>query len=262
MEKYKPIKSLLKGLKILEAFTSQKQALSFQELTLKTGMPKATVFRFLHTLASQNYLSFDSKSKKYFIGHRVMSLGFAVLSNLELRDLARPYLEDLSSISKQHINLGILDGTEVVFIERISKWDLVNINLCVGSRVPSYQTSTGRAILAFLDRERFQSVLNELLKDTEALKHIGSGGKKLIMMLEQVRRRRYALNDEELVKGVRAIAAPIFNAQGQVEGAVNMPVFSYNISRKELIKRYLPMLLDTAERISAARGFVKCETKI
>jgi IclR family pca regulon transcriptional regulator len=262
MEKYKPIKSLLKGLKILEAFTSQKQALSFQELALKTGMPKATIFRFLHTLASQNYLSFDSKSKKYFIGLRAMSLGFAVLSNLELRDLARPYLEDLSRVSKQHVNLGILDGTEVVFIERISKWNLVNINLCVGNRVPSYQTSTGRAILAFLDQEKFQSVLKELLQDTKALKHIGSGGKELIRVLEQVRRRGYALNDEELVKGVRAIAAPIFNAQGQVEGAVNMPVFSYNISRKELIKQHLPMLLDAAERISAARGFMKREMKI
>jgi len=256
MDKYKPVKSLLKGLIILEAFTSPKHSLSFQELTLKTGMPKATVFRFLHTLISQNYISFDSKSKKYFVGPRVMSLGFAVLSNLELRDSALPYLEDLSRASNQHINLGILDRTEVIFIERISKWSLVNINVRVGSRVPAYQSSTGRAILAFSDQEKFQSVLNELLRDAEALKSIGPGGKKLTMVLEQTRRRGYALNDEELVNGVRAIAAPIFNAQGQAEGAVNMPVFSYDVSRKELINRYLPMLLDTAEKISAARGFI------
>ena len=255
---HKPVKSLLKGLAILEVFACQKSALSFEELTVKTGMPKSTVFRFLHTLISRNYISFDARAKKYFFGPRAMTLGFAVL-NLELKDLALPYLEDLSRISDQHVNLGILDGTEVVFIERIPKRDVVNINLPVGSRVSCYRSSTGRAILAFLDQVKFQSILSKLLNDAEAVQHIGTRGRKLTAALNEVRRDGYALNDEEVIKGVRAIAAPIFNAQRQVEGAVNMPVFSYNVSRSELIKRYLPMLLDTAERISTARGFMKPE---
>ncbi len=257
----KPVKSLSKGLAILEAFTCQKSALSFEELTVKTGMPKSTVFRFLHTLISRNYISFDSRAKKYFFGPRVMTFGFAVL-NLELKDLALPYLEDLSRKSDQHVNLGILDRTEVVFIERIPNRDLVNINLPVGTRVPSYRSSTGRAILAFLDQEKFRSILNELSDDSDAFWDIGPGGMKLTKVPDQVRRRGYALNDGELIKGVRAIAAPIFNAQRQVEGAVNMPVFSYSVSRKELIQRYLPMLLNTAEKISAARGFMKCKPEV
>ena len=256
MEKHKPVKSLLRGLKILEAFTSPKYTLSFQELTLKTGMPKASVFRFLQTLLSQKYLSFDSTSKKYFMGPRVLSLGFTVLSGLELKDIALPYLEQLSKVSNQNINLAILDRTEVVFIERINRWELLTINLSVGSRVNSYQSSSGRAILAFLNREKFESVLNQLSKDPEALKHIGSKGKKLKRVLEDVRRQGYALNDEELIKGVRAIAAPIFNAQGEVEGAITMPAFSHSVSRKELVKRYVPLLLNAAKEISTARGFM------
>ena len=254
--KYEPIRSLIKGLNILEAFTSSKYALSFQELTLKTGMPKTSVFRFLQTLLSQKYLSFDSTSKKYFMGPRVLSLGFTVLSGLEVKDVALPYLEQLSKVSSQNINLAILDRTEVVFIERINRWELLTINLSVGSRVNSYQSSSGRAILAFLNREKFDSVLKQLSKDLEALKHIGSRGKKLKQVLEEVRRRGYALNDEELIKGVRAIAAPIFGAQGEVEGAINMPVFSHSVSRKELVKKYVPLLMDTAKEISTARGFM------
>jgi IclR family pca regulon transcriptional regulator len=177
-----------------------------------------------------------------------------------LKDVALPYLERLSRISNQNINLAILDRAEVVFIERINRWELLTINLSVGSRVNSYQSSSGRAILAFLDREKFESVLSQLSKDTEARKHIGSNGKKLKQVLEKVRRRGYALNDEELIKGVRAIAVPILNARGEVEGSITMPAFSHSVSRKELVKRYVPLLLDAAREISTARGFMDYDT--
>lgn len=263
MAQYKPIYSLLKGLSILEAFTISKSMLGFQELISITGMPKATMFRFIHTLTSQNYISFDSRSRKYFLAPRVMSLGFAVLSNLDLKEVALPYLQSLSGESDQNVNLGILDRTEVVYIESINKYkhDLLNINVRVGSRFNCYQSSSGKVILAFLEPDRFQSVLNDLIKDSEAVKYVGITGGKLTKMLEEVRRRGYALNDGEIVKGVRSIAAPIFDAHGHIEAAVNMPVFSDRISRKELVKRYLPQLLATAERISASRGFIKPGTE-
>jgi IclR family pca regulon transcriptional regulator len=95
MTKDKLVNSLLKGLGILEAFTPSQFSLSFQELTMKTGFPKTTVFRFLRTLTSHGYLSLDSKSKKYFLGPRVMSLGFTVLSGMDLKNVALPYLEEL-----------------------------------------------------------------------------------------------------------------------------------------------------------------------
>ena len=254
--KYKPIRSLLKGLTVLEAFTSSKYSLSFQELALKTGMPKASTFRFLQTLLSQNYISFDSASKKYFIGPRVLSLGFTVLSGLELKDVAHPYLQQLSRISNQNVNLAILDGTEAVFIERINRGGLLSINLSVGSRVNLYQTASGRAILAFLGREKFEYVVGQLSRDRGAVKHIGSNGRKLKQVIEAVRRRGYAVNDEELIDGVRAIAAPIFNRQGEVEGAITMPVFSHSVSQKELIRTYVPPLMDAVKEISDARGFM------
>jgi IclR family pca regulon transcriptional regulator len=262
MQRYKPINSLLKGLKILEAFTYPKFMLTFQELTSKTEMPKATVFRFLRTLTSNNYLSFDSESQKYFMGPRVMSLGFAVLSSLDLKDVALPYLQELSKVSDQNVNLVILDRTQVVYIECISKWDLLKINVRVGTKLNSYQTSSGRILLAFLSPERFQRVLGDLLKDPETVRDIGPNGQRLIALLENVRRLGYAVNDEEYLKGVRAIAAPIFNAGGDIEAAINMPVFSHRVTLKELIKRYLPLLLDTAGNISAARGYhIKGKTK-
>jgi IclR family pca regulon transcriptional regulator len=259
MTKDKLVNSLLKGLGILEAFTPSQFSLSFQELTMKTGFPKTTVFRFLRTLTSHGYLSLDSKSKKYFLGPRVMSLGFTVLSGMDLRNVALPYLEELARLSDQNVNLAILDKTEVVLIERLKKWQILDFNIQVGGRLNCYQTSMGRAILAFSNQKKFLSILNVLLKNREAVRHIGPKGAKLIKKLKEARLKGYALNDEELIKGLRSIAAPIFNAQGDVEGAINIPVFSHMVSREELIERYAPLLIKTARNISAARGLTDQE---
>jgi IclR family pca regulon transcriptional regulator len=254
MKKDKLVNSLIKGLNILEAFTPSQTSFSFQELTIKTGLPKTTVFRFLRTLTFHDYLSFDSKTKKYFLGPRVMSLGFAVLSGMDLRHIASPHLEELARVSNQNVNLAILDNIEVVVIERIKKWQLLDINIPIGGRLNSYQTSPGQAILAFLKQEKFQSLLKALLRDKKAVKHIGSNGSKLIKKLQEVRLKGYSFCNGEFAQGVRSIAAPIFNAQSEVEGAVYMPVLSQAISREELIDRYAPVLIDTAKKISTARG--------
>ncbi len=251
----KTVKSLLKGLTILDAFTPQNVKLGFQELVLKTGLPKTTVFRFLHTLALHDYLSFDSKSHKYFLGPKAILWGFTVFSSLDLRELALPYMEKLAEETGQNVNLGILDDTDVIFIERIRKNNIIDINLHIGSRLNLYQTSIGRALLAFSNQKKIGSILNKLLKNPEAMVHIGQEGEKLIKLLKEIRHKGYALSDEEFIKGIRSIAAPIFNAQGDVEGAINIPVFTHTVSRKELIKRYVPLLLDTVEKISTARGF-------
>jgi IclR family transcriptional regulator, pca regulon regulatory protein len=254
MKKDKIVNSLIKGLNILEVFTPSQSSLSFQELCKKTGFPKTTVFRFLRTLTSHDYLSLDSRTKKYFLGPRVMSLGFAVLSGMDLRNVAYPYLEELARTTDQNVHLAILDKIEVVVIERIKRWQILDINIPIGGRLNCYQTSTGRAILAFLSQEKFLSILSTLLKDREVVKHIGPKGEKLIKTLKEVRQNGYALSDEEFIKGVRTIAAPIFNAQGDVEGAVYMVVFSQMKNREEMIKQYTPLLMDTARKISTARG--------
>jgi DNA-binding IclR family transcriptional regulator len=259
---YRPVNSLLKGLKILELFTPGNSAISFHELTSRARLPKATISRFLQTLMSEDYLSFDATSKKYSLGPRTMSLGLVTLSPLlQLREVALPYLEELSNTSGQTTNLAMLDGAEVVYIEHISKWELVSINIGVGHRINSYQTSSGRAILAFLSEARLKRVLGRLSTDGDAVKEIGPNGNKLRALLEKVRRQGYALNDREFVREVRSIAAPIFNARGEVEASINMPVFSHRVGRKELIRNYLPLLLTTALRISVTRGFTKAVQK-
>jgi IclR family pca regulon transcriptional regulator len=252
----KHIKSLEKGFAILQAFSPSCPTLTLQDLTTKTKLPKATVFRIVRTLISLDYITYDPKSKHYFLSPRVMLLGFTALSRMDLIDIAHPHLKQLSESIDQNVNLGILDGTDVVCIDRITRRQIINIDFHVGSTVKAHRTAIGRSLLAFLSEKEFQNTMNEILKDPEAAIHVGSKGGVLIQQLRKVRQEGYALNDEESVKGLRAIGAPIFTNGGRVEAAINIPVFVHDVSREELIERYVPLLLNTAEKISVARGFL------
>ena len=248
--------TLQRGLRVLEAFTPALSKMRLQDVVEKTGFPKVTVLRFLRTLLFLGYVSYDGKSKLYSLSPRVMSLGFTALSGMDLREAALPHLQELSDKTGQNVNLGILDGTEVVYIERIKKRRILNIDLYVGSHLDVYHTSIGHAILAYMNRADCQRTVDLLLKNSEIATYLGPGGKHLYKRLEEVRQKGYAFNDEEYVAGLRAIAAPVFNHEGIVDAGINVPVFAHQVSRQELLQYYVPLLIETAERVSGARGFV------
>ena len=248
------INSVKRGLEILEIFTSEYPRLKFNEIVVKTKLPKPTVFRFLHTLISLDYISFDPVLKSYFLSPKLISLGAIALSSIGLRESALPHLQQLSQKTGRNINMGILHDDEIVFIERIEKKQIVKFDFHIGSHINAYQTALGRAILAFLDQERFDYVFKRILSDGHATKVIGTKGELLLRVLEGVRQKGYAIADEEFTPGLRAIAAPVFDNQNRVEAAINIPVFSYEVSRAQLMKRYVPLLLDTAKKISASLG--------
>ncbi len=255
MKSPKLITSIGRCFEILEAFTSEEPRLTLQDLTIKIGLPKTTVHRLLHTLISRNYIACDPQ-KKYSLGPKFVSLGMSVLASMDVREIALPFLEELSKISQQNVNLGILDRTEVMYICRVEKKSIIPMTLKIGSRLNCYQTALGRALLAALDEGQLSQVLDGLTRDIGAAKVIGPKGEHLLKVLQEVRRKGYALDDEEWILGVRAIAAPVFNMQGRVEGAVNMPVISAAVSRSRLTREFVPLLLAATHKISSSLGYL------
>ena len=250
----KIVNSLYRGLQILRAFSSEQPKLRLTDIIRKTGLPKSTVIRLLKTLKSLNYVRYDPNDRRYYLGTEVMSLGVAVLSSLSVRETALPYMEELSRASTQNINLTILDGSEVVFIERIKTRMILNLDNPIGSRLSSYRTSCGKAIMAFLTQEKLAEVLEQILKEKGSTDYIGPGGAWLLEDLRRIREKGYALVDEELIPGLRAISAPITDHRGHVEAAINIAFLGQMFSEEELIEKYVPMVVETANAISAARG--------
>jgi len=240
---------------ILKTFSPSQPRLCLQELTNKTKLPKTTVLRLLKTLIALRYIQFNVSTKQYYLGSEAMSLGFTVLWSMDLREAALPYLEELSMASQQNVGLSILDGTDAVYIERIKKIPLLGIDLHVGARLKVYHSAMGRAILAFLEEGKFKAILDKVLADKDTAKIVGRNGKVLSSMLQEVRKRGWALSEHELFPGMLAIAAPVFNEAGAVEGAINMPLIAGVVSKEEMIQKYVPMLVDAAKKISSARGY-------
>lgn len=250
------INSLERGFSLLEVFSPQQPFLGITEIATKLGLSKTTVFRITHTLNKIGYLQYDLENQKYYLGPKVLRIGFATLGSMKFREVARPYMEELSRAIGENINLGVLEGHEVIYIDQIKSKQILDVKLYVGSRIPAYNTSIGRAIIAYLPLPTLNEILEKLNQIPEARDFLGPKYKKILKNLEKVRSKGYAVNNEEWELGIRAIGAPIFNRVGSAEGGINISVLSNKTSLNELETRYAPLLVETARRISSSLGYI------
>lgn len=249
------VSSLSRGLSILEAFDPANPIMGITDLARKTDLSKSTVYRLVHTFCTLGYIIPVPEENKYTLGPKVLGLGFAVLSSLELREVAQPYLMELSRNIKETVNLAVLDGWRLIYIERIKTHQIVNINLHVGSRLELYNTAMGRVLAAFQSEDWLSQYLNHLRQLTEAKDYWIDNGKKLLDLLEEVRKNDFAINNEELTPGLRSVAAPVRDRKGHVTGAVNIAVSSSLYSLQRLKGELISPIRKTAQTISLALGF-------
>ncbi len=244
-----PIRSLL----ILECFTARQPRLSMSDIQKTSGMPKSTVFRLLKALTERNYLKYDPERRQYHLGPRVLSLGFSVLQNLEAREIARPYLERLSREFERSVSLLMLDNNEMVFVERIRVPAIRDFSLSVGSRIPVYNTASGKAVLAFLEPVRLNGIIEQLKKTPAASPFIGRGGSVLRKALAEVRNQGFAVNDQESARWVRGLAVPVFSSSEIY--ALTVVVAPEEVSMEELRRTYAPRFMEVSRELSEAFGY-------
>ena len=221
----------------------------------KVGLPKVTAFRLVRTLVVLEYLAPSTEKGRYRLGPRVFSLGFSVLQTMDLRTIGVPHLKNLSDRCGETVNMAVLDGDELVYIERIKTQQIVNINLHIGSRLPLYNTAMGRALLSAQSEDWIRDYIKRVKRIPEANFFLGSKGEKLKNILDTVRTKHYAVNDEDLVKGLRSIATPVWDGGGKVVAAINIAVPSVRVTSKDLKSVYVPYILEAAQIISEALGY-------
>ena len=249
--------SLERGLAILSAFGSDKSTIGVSELSRELSLSRSTTHRYIATLTSLGYLQQDAETKRYRLGPRVLDLGFAAINSMDIREISVPHLQALSDATGFTVNMAILDGPDVVYIERCrtsrSGQRQIDLNLHVGSRLPAYCTGLGKALLAFLPEERFEEILDQADLVARGPNTI-TGRAALRAEMERVRATGLAVNNEELAYGLRSIAAPIRASSGEVVAALNLAVHRSMVSMDDLIERYGPTVKRTADAISAEIG--------
>jgi IclR family pca regulon transcriptional regulator len=245
--------SLERGLAILGAFTPDRPALGISELARRLGLTRSTTHRYVATLAKLGYLDQDD-ARKYRLGIRVLDLGFSVLGSLGLREIAAPHLQRLTATTGHTANLAIRDDTDVILIDRIrgrpGRYHHLEFSLHAGSRIPSYCSATGKALLAFVA----QPGLDELLDRVDLLPRgprTLTTRAALLAELNQVRRTGIAFNDEELDSGLRSIAVPVRSRSGPVVAAINLAFPWTPVAMSELADQFGPLLQGAARQISS-----------
>lgn len=246
--------SLERGLAILGSFTPDRPALGISELAQRLCLTRSTTHRYVATLARLGYLDQDESTRKYRLGIRVLDLGFTVLGSLELREIAAPHLQRLTAATGHTSNLAIRDDTDVILIDRIrgrpGRYHHLEFTLHVGSRIPSYCSATGKALIAFLPQPDLDSLLDRIELQPRGPRAVDCRA-ALLAELCQVRRTGIALNDEELESGLRSIAVPIRSRSGAVVAAINLAIPWSPVTMTELAEQFGPALQATARQISA-----------
>lgn len=252
--------SLERGLLILSAFAEGGPVLGIADLARAVDLNRSTTYRYVATLAKLGYVQQDAESRKYSLGPRVIDLGFAALASMEVTRVALRYLQALSDETGYAASMAVLDGQDIVYVERCRSRRTaglaMDLNLHVGSRLPAYCTSMGKVLLA----HREPAALRALLDRTDLARR----GPKTITVREQlnsalarVRQTGIAISDEELAPGLRSIAAPVRDRTGQVVAAINVAVHltTWTASVESVVGRLEGPLRRTAAEISARLGF-------
>ena len=212
------VKSLVKVISILDAFSTSRRSLSLAEISAVTGFPRSTAHRLAASMRDVGLLDQDGHSDRYRLGLKLFELGNTVLGNMDLHREARPLVDALSRVSGHLVHLAVFDGQQAIVIHRVSADSGTPLTLIEAA--PVHCTSVGKAILAFQPAAKIEAVI------AGGLKRFTDGtitdGRKLKTDLKQVRDRGYAVDEGEHQPGIRCIGAPIHDRTGRVVAGLSV----------------------------------------
>lgn len=243
------LQGLERGLAVIRAFSAAAPSLTLSEVARSVGITPATARRILLTLEELGYVRNDNR--RFSLTPRVLALGWAYLSSLDLGELAGPFMEELSAKTRESCSIATLDLPDIVYVARVPTSRIMTVALGVGARLPAYPTSMGRVLLAGLPDDELTSYLESVRTESLTDRTVTSAD-DLRATIAKARTDGYALVDQELELGLRSIAAPIHNSRGRIIAALNVSAHASRSTPTSLCEEFLPPLHAAAEQITTA----------
>ena len=230
-EKYYFISSLAKGLRILELL-AEEGVLSASEVAVAMQTNRAESHRFLSTLRDLGYVE-KTQDGKFCITFKPLEIGMKKLDKFEIRQLARPYMQEISLAFKETVNLGRWDRETIVHLDKIDSTEILRLDLGLGAQAPAYCTGLGKAILAFLPEVELENYL-QFAKLTPFTANTITTAQQLLDEVDKIRRQGYAIDDEELTLGLRCVAAPVLDHAGRPTYAMSVSGPTQRMSEEKM----------------------------
>jgi len=240
---------------ILDCFGFDHQELSVSEIGAKTGLHRSTAHRILMALEYNDLIKQNLDTGKYHLGIKLFTLGHQAVSQLNLREICRPFLTRIMNETKETVHLAVLDEDQVLYLDKVEGPHALRMPSRVGRRIPTYCTSLGKAMLSCLDDQEVKNIFrDQVLRPCTAntIKTLN----QLLADLRMIRKRGYSIDNEEIEIGLRCVGAPIRDYTGAMVGAISVAAPSARLSAPK-IHNIGKLVVTTAEEISIKLGYEK-----
>jgi IclR family acetate operon transcriptional repressor len=246
------VQSLTRGLSLLEALAKAEGGLTLTDLAQRVQLAPSTAHRLLATLEKMGYVYQGGELGRWYIGLQAFTVGTSFLANRDFVAQSHPYMRRLMEQSGETANLGILDGTDAVFIDQVQCREMMRTIVKLGSRVPLHASGVGKAIFAAMPDEQIDAILK-----VKGLPRITSNTitspETMWASIRVIRQRGWSFDDEEHALATRCVAAPIYNEHAEVLGAISLAGPSSRLP-DDRIKQLGPLVAHTAEELTRRLG--------
>lgn len=249
------VHSVEKALKVLEVLSSDSQGLRIAEIVRGVEMPYTTVYRLVETLVVSGYVQLDAETGRYTLSYKTLSLCRGLDQQNMLKKVAAFHLASLVERFGETVNLAVLEGREVIYLDTVVSPRSISLYIPIGTRMLAHQTALGKVLLAFTLQPllaHFHGIEPSSLE--RATHNTITSLSELKEHLEKVRRQRYAVDDEEAELGFRCIAARIVNFEGKSVAAISLSAPKVRLSDAQ-VPEVAQGVIQTAESISKELGF-------
>ena len=245
--------SVRNAARVLRAFTNADAELGVSELAARLGLGKSTVHRLVATLAAERLLDKDPATGRYRLGLALYELGTNVTEHVDLHQAALPVLTTLRHTTGEMVHVAVLDGLEVIYVERLESHHLMPIFRTVGHRLPAHWTSSGKVLLAALPRDDLLKRLAGVQLEARTARTI-TELPALLEELDKVAQRGWASNEQEGHEGVVSVGAPLRGPDRRVIASVSVVGASARMHGSTM-RRYTALVVESAAVISRRLGY-------
>jgi len=248
-------KILEKGLKVVDELAQSAEGMTAVELASSIGVHKTSVYRYLNTLLNAGYIQSNGDSR-YHLGNKILELSSQLLRRMPLRETAHPFLVKLSADTQKTVHLCVLDGHDVIYIDKVESQRSLPILSRIGSRAPAYCTGVGKALLSGLPTNQAVSLLREFPPPPRTLATI-TDPMQLLEELKTTAERGYAIDNGEHEEGIMCFAAPVRGYGGEIAGAVSITGLKREFNDTKRAETLIAALKKATAVISEALGYMK-----
>lgn len=246
------VQSIDRAVAILECFSEDKRELKLSEIARMVDLNKSTVHGLLNTLKYHRFIDQDEATQKYRLGIRFMIYGDIVVNSMDITSIVGPIIDNVCSKIQETVHIAMLDGSDIVFIEKKECNNPIKSTTKIGARIPAHTTADGRIILSYLEEDKVKELLPRTIK--KLTPNTVTDKQKLMEILSQAKANGYAIDCEETIQGLVCVAAPIFDHKGNVKYSLSTTGPAIRMG-EDKIHEYIYIIKEAANKISYKIGY-------